>query len=75
MRHTMDFRFCSEMKLLESFEQRDMISLWFKRILVAALRITDFSRVRDKERGQFENYLNNLDKVVWMRAQEVDEER
>lgn len=42
---------------------------------MAAVRIIDFNRARDKERGQFENYLNNLGKVSWTRAQEVDEER
>lgn len=75
MCHTMDFRLGSEMKSLEGFEQRAMISLRFKRILVAAVRIMDFNRARDKERGQFENYLNHLGKVAWTRAQEVDEER
>lgn len=66
---------CRTMDFQESFEQSDMTSLWFKRILVAAVRITDFNRARDKGRGQFENYLNNPGKVAWMRAQEIDEER
>ena len=40
---------------------------------MAALRIVGFKRARGKDRGQFENYLNNLGKVAWMRAQETDE--